>query len=369
MKWPIVYQRRREEHPSRKKGFLSILVIGGLLFSCALTEKSSLFSDSYFTTAPTKYEASTLSDLFSLLQKETYPGETQFSIVREIATEYLQTKDYHRLINFVTLWSTTHPEDPYQSYLLFMVAYAYLEQGMKPVAALYFDRIVKNYPDLMVQGKSIHLECLNRLIELVPNPQQQIWYYQELISRFPQHIDLGKAYFLLAKNYEKIGKWEEAIQNYSKFLPYYTSIIPGYPDALDYAKKIVDFYNSPKDWTFDSLDSLVKAIKGALDAGNSNLLNRYKAKVNFFALSWGQEYDDRSSGEEVAFSPFMAGNRIRYAAEVDASSNPNEAFLKTWGWSQRMSTWYFYFRKINFPADPNIHGRWEWAGIFYGEKL
>ncbi|MCX7656707.1 MAG: tetratricopeptide repeat protein [Treponemataceae bacterium] len=368
MKWPTVCQKRFWKPFSNKHIFITILG-GGLFLSCVFPEKLTFFSDSYFTTAPTPYRASTLSDLFSLLQKEAYPGETQFSIVREIATEYLQAKEYHRLINFITLWSATHPEDPYQSYLLFMVAYAYYEQGMKPVAALYFDRIVKNYPDLMVQGKSIHLECLTRLIELVTSPQQQIWYYQELISRFPQHIDLGRAYFLLAKNYEKIGQWEEAIQNYSKFLPYYTSIIPGYPDALEYAKKIVDFYNSPKDWTFDSLDSLVKAIKAALDAGNSTLLNRYKAKVNFFALSWGQEYDDRSSGEEVAFSPFMVGNRIRYASEVDASSNSNEAFLKTWGWSQRMSTWYFYFRKINFPADPDIHGRWEWAGIFYGEKL
>ncbi|MDR1596788.1 MAG: tetratricopeptide repeat protein, partial [Treponema sp.] len=46
-----------------------------------------------------------------------------------------------------------------------------------------------------------------------------------------------------------------------------------------------------------------------------------------------------------------------------------EAYLRTWGWSQYISTWYLYFRKINFPSDPEIHGRWEWAGIYYGEKF
>jgi hypothetical protein len=64
----------------------------------------------------------------------------------------------------------------------------------------------------------------------------------------------------------------------------------------------------------------------------------------------------------------MRGNRIRYADRLDASSNSTEAFLKTWGWSQ-ISTWYLYFRKIYFPSDPEIHGRWEWAGVYYGEKF
>jgi len=64
----------------------------------------------------------------------------------------------------------------------------------------------------------------------------------------------------------------------------------------------------------------------------------------------------------------MQGNRIHYANKLDASSNSTEAFLRTWGWAQ-ISTWYLYFRKIYFPSDPEIHGRWEWAGVYYGEKF
>jgi hypothetical protein len=72
---------------------------------------------------------------------------------------------------------------------------------------------------------------------------------------------------------------------------------------------------------------------------------------------------------EFNLSDFMRGNRIRYETELDAGSNANEAYLRTWGWSQYISVWYFYFRKINFPLDPEIHGRWEWAGVYYGEKF
>jgi hypothetical protein len=250
-----------------------------------------------------------------------------------------------------------------------MAAYTYLKEDAKPVAALYFDRIVKNYPDLAIQGESIHLACLNKLIELVNKPEQRIWYYQELIARFPDKIDLGVAYFMLAQSYERIGAWDAAIQTYTKFLPYFNSSIPGFPDAFGYAKKIVDFYNSPKDWSFETLDDLVQAIQKALDAGSSKLLNKYRAKVNFFAMSWEQENSDTANMTEFNFSDFMSGNRIHYSPTVDSSSNANEAYLKTWGWSQRISTWYLYFRKINFPADPDIHGRWEWAGVYYGEKF
>jgi tetratricopeptide (TPR) repeat protein len=325
-------------------------------------------SDSYYIVGTAK-EKETLSDLFHLLELETKGGEEQFAVVREIGNELLRLEDYGRLTNFLTEWVDKHPEDPYDGYLLLMTAYTYLKEDAKPVAALYFNRIVKNYPDLMVQGQSIHLACLNKLIELVNKPEQRIWYYQELIARFPDKIDLGVAYFMLAQSYEQIGAWDAAIQTYTKFLPYYNSSIPGFPDAFGYAKKIVDFYNSPKDWSFETLDDLVKAIQSALDAGSSKLLNKYRAKVNFFAMSWEQENSDTTNMTEFNFSDFMSGNRIRYSPTVDSSSNANEAYLKTWGWSQRISTWYLYFRKINFPADPEIHGRWEWAGVYYGEKF
>ena len=64
----------------------------------------------------------------------------------------------------------------------------------------------------------------------------------------------------------------------------------------------------------------------------------------------------------------MTGTRIRYEDKLDPDSNTQDAWLRTWGWSQNVSVWYFHFRKIYFPAQADIHGRWEWAGVYYGEK-
>jgi tetratricopeptide (TPR) repeat protein len=324
--------------------------------------------DPYYITGGPRHEE-ILRDLFGLLNTGENSGEEQFSIIQEIANEYVRLQEFGKLINFLTSWTNSHPGDPYAAYYLLMTAYAYNRQEAYEVAALYYDLIIKNHPDLIIRGESVHFICLNRLITLTDNREQLAWYYEELISRFPEQIDPGLSYFMLAQAYEGIGEWNLAIRNYTQFLPYYGTVIPGFPDAYTYAKQIVDFNNSPKDWTFESLNTLINAIKTALDTGNSSRLWQYRAKVNFFARSWEQEDADDAGMAEFNLSDFMRGNRIRYAPELDADSNANEAYLRTWGWSQYISVWYFYFRKIYFPQDPEIHGRWEWAGVYYGEKL
>jgi tetratricopeptide (TPR) repeat protein len=310
-----------------------------------------------------------LKELFGLLSEDTEGGENQFALIREIANTYAKLEEYQRLINFLGRHTSEFPEDPYNAYYLLMIAYAYLRQDAAPVAARYFDIIVKNYPDLIVLGQSIHLACLNQLIGLVDKPEQQVWYYQELISRFSDQIDPGPAYFMLAQACEKTGDWSGSIKAYTQYLPYQGSLVPGFPRADNYAKEMVAFNNSPKDWTFENLNVLVNAIKAALDSGSSSRLWSYRAKVNFFARSWGQEETDDSGMAEFNLSDFMRGNRIRYAENLDPGSNANEAYLRTWGWSLHISTWYLYFRKVYFPSDPEIHGRWEWAGVYYGEKF
>ncbi|MDR0629554.1 MAG: tetratricopeptide repeat protein [Treponema sp.] len=335
--------------------------------------------DPYYISG-SKEDRETLRQLFVLLAKETENREAdtgnaavysavEFALVREIANRYIRLQEYGKLINFLTDRTNRNPQDPYNAYYLLMVAYGYIQQEAYPVAALYFDGIIKNYPDLTVEGQSIHLACLNQLITLVDNPEQKVTYYEELIARFSDSLDLGMTYFMLGQAYEQIGDWNGAIQSYTQYLPYRGTIIPGFPQADQYAKQLVDFNQSPKDWTFENLHSLVNAVKGALADGSSLRLRQYQAKVNFFARSWEQEDTDDSGMAEFNLADFMRGNQIQYADVLDTSSNAAEAYLRTSGWDQFISTWYFYFRKIYFPLNPDIHGRWEWAGVYYGEKF
>jgi len=307
-------------------------------------------------------------DLFKLLYNDNNTAESAFSAAREIANNFARNREYPKLIHFLSERTINYPDDPYNSYYLLMIAYAYMQQDALPAAALYFDLIVKNYPDLTMNGESIHLICLSQLIDLSVNQEQRAWYYRELISRFSPNIDLGIAWFMLGQTYERIGDWNNALQAYTNYLLNAGSIIPGFPNAYDYARQQVDFNKSLKNWTYESLPALISAIQGALDDTNAYRLKRIQAEVNFFTRSWGQIESDDQQIADFSLSDFMQGNRIQYADKLDASSNSTEAFLKTWGWAQ-ISTWYLYFRKIYFPSDPEIHGRWEWAGVYYGEKF
>ena len=146
--------------------------------------------DPYYISG-TKAEQDTLEEYFTLLVSEAENSQEQFAVVREIANTYIRQKEYSKLINFLSCRIHQNPQDPYNAYYLFMIAFGYQQEEAYPAAALYFDMIVKNYPDMIVLGKSIHLACLNQLITLVDNPQQREWYYQELISRFLDQIDPG----------------------------------------------------------------------------------------------------------------------------------------------------------------------------------
>ena len=342
-------------------------------YTCVKSQTDKVKIEQYFITGD-KNNKENLKILFNLLAEiqETDIVKTEldrFRINREIAGNYIRQKEYAKLVNFLTLNINRYPEDPYNVYYMFMTAFAYMDQQAYPVAEFYYDMVLKNYRDMTINGESIHLSCLNQLINLKDDPEHQVKYYEELIKRFPEKIDLGTAYFKLAQGYEKTGEWNGAIRAYTQFLPFRDSIVPGFPNAGMYARQIVDFNKSSKDWSFYSLDALIKAVKTALDEGSSWDLEQYRAKVNFFTRTWGMETDDDFSMADFYLTDYMAGSQIRYDSLIDTSSTANEAYLRTWGWAQNVSTWYLYFRKINFPLDPEIHGQWEWAGIYYGEKF
>lgn len=354
---------------SLKKIFCGLSIAAAVLLLSACSSKTE---GAVLPYAHSKKYRATQEQLQSLLKNEDQSKETRYAVVNRIANNMLSVKDYNALIVFLTDWVEKNPSDTYNAYWLLMTAYAYLENNAEPVAEYYFERIIKNYTDLIVQGKSVHFLCLQHLIQISTSSANRISYFNQLINRFPNDVSITELYERLALEYEKEGEWDQAIKSYQLFLEQddaSTIQIAGLPNAYLNAKQLIDFNNSPKDWTFESLDALVDAVKSAISAYNYRALDRYKSKVNFFAMSWRQDETDTNALENFSMGSFMGGNRIRYSATLDDSSSPTEAYLRTTGWSTYMPIWYLYFRKVNFPADPDIHGRWEWAGIYYGEKL
>lgn len=324
-----------------------------------------------FTSCIPKAESDYQSELTGLLQTEL-SDESRFSVLNQLAQNMLNENKTNDVILLLSNWVNAHPDDQYNAWWLLMTAQAYLQAGAEPMAELYFERIINNYDDLTIKGKSIHMVCLQNLIKISDDPENTTEYFSRLVSQFPDSVNKTELYARLAVEYEKLGEWNQVLKSWSDFLAQSdaaTIQIAGIPNAYDTARNLIDFNNSSKNWTFESLDALETAIKKAISAYDYWTLEKYRSKVNFFSMSWRQDATQDNSLANFTMRDFMQGQRIRYNDTLDDSSTPDEAFLRTWGWNSYVNVWYLYFRKVNFPLDPDINGRWEWAGIYYGEKL
>ena len=312
-----------------------------------------------------------IAKMDALLAQKNLSEEARYALVNKITTTFLAKEKHTHLIVYLTDWVANNPDDKFNAYWLLMVAYSYLKTNAEPMAEFYFERIIKNYPDLEVKGQSVHFLCLENLIKISRNSDSRIKYFNQLINRFPANISITEMYVRLAREYELTGEWTKALKTYEIFLdqPDSTTIqIADIPDSYNYAKTLIDFNKSPKDWTFKTLPELENAIRTAIYRYQPKKLDTYRSKVNFFAVSWKQDENSNTGQVDFSMSNYMHGNRITCDKELIPGPTANEAYLRTKGWTT-MPVWYFYFREVNFPADPDIHGTWEWAGIYIGDML
>jgi hypothetical protein len=120
---------------------------------------------------------------------------------------------------------------------------------------------------------------------------------------------------------------------------------------------------------------LVNVLRGCIHARPEACYRRVtayaraKQLVNFFAHPWGREGVENSGMAAFNPSDFMGGGPIQYAKELDAAYSANEARPPPGG-SRKFPLGIAIFRRIYFSPDPDIHERWERAGVhFYGEKF
>jgi len=341
--------------------FAVVLMLVALFLACRTENEYFLVGESA--------QRAELSRLFEMLEAPDASYDSRVVLIEQIAGQLYSAGYPQRMQVFLSRYIEESPDDPYIAYYLLLLAQHYASEGANPVATQYYARIVAAYPDLVVRERSVHYQALRELISLTPSEEDRIVYYQDLITRFPDRVDLGKKYYYLAQSYQALGRWDEAFSTYQKFLTHTDTQIPGKPDAHRETQTLVNLYNSRRNWTMESIDDLVAAIKNAIWVQSPNQLLRYRSADSFFAMSWEQEEWDFNSQISFDIGAFLQRSRVRFADELDVSSNAREAYLRTWNWSYRINTWYLYFRRIDFPADPEIHNNWEWAGIFFGEAL
>ena len=259
-----------------------------------------------------------------------------------------------------------HPHDLYGAYYLMAMAEGARDAGSGNLALDYLRRLLKNYQDLEIDGRSLHLLAMGEIAVKSDDPREVIAMRRAMQNRFSNRIDEGRNQYYLAEAYETIGEWELMYASYRAFAVA-PSVIPGVPDARHRITSALRFHASDKSWTMENLDDLVGTVKYAIKNLDARLLRRYQAD-NFFFMNWSQDSSDDFTRIPMNLSSFLKSS-VRYRNELESFSNDREAYLWTAGWTWRIPTWYLYFRRIDYPANPEINGRWEWAGVYFGERL
>lgn len=332
------------------------------------------FSNSYYLSGVGS-KRPVLRQMLANLNTSHSSREHRFLFMQEIIKILRTTKGSRRLNLFLTDYVAKHRKDPYDAYYLYVVAENYARAHAYPFARVYFNQILTDYPNIDVHGSSIDYRSLKELLKITSDPNRQITYYHELLSHYRGKINEAATYYNLAKDYHRIGRWGKEMQAYEDFLQQPQTTVPGVPNAKRRATYLVDLYNYPdKNWAYANLNTLVNHIRYAVDRRSTRLLSRYWAKVGFFARSW-EPSASWDPGMRLLMPLFLRrinafmSARVWIAPSLDIQSDQTEAYLQTGGWSWRIPQWYFYFKKINFPEDPKIQGKWEWAGIYFGYKL
>ena len=258
-------------------------------------------------------------------------------------------------------------DDPYGAYYLMALAEGARESGSEALSLDYLRRLLKNYPDLEIKGNSLHLLAMERIADSSTNPREAIAMRLEMKKKYSDRINPGLNLYRLAGEYRKIGEWNAMYQAYNEYLDYPETVIPNTPNARSRVLSDLSFHNSKKYWTMDSLDVLVSTVKYAIRNQDARLLTRLQAEP-FFLMNWSQETSDPFTHIPMTLGSFLKPS-IRYNRDLESYSNESEAFLKTTGWSWKIRTWILYFRRVDYPVDPEINGGWEWAGIYFGERL
>jgi tetratricopeptide (TPR) repeat protein len=320
---------------------------------------------------------SDLQELLSLVEKYEAPDRSKerFIVNKQIIELYNNEDMPRQKILYLTYIVERFPSDPFNGYYLAVVAQAYQKLAMPLFARHYYEKVLAAYEDLFSAGEYVHKFCLEELASLNLPPEEQISVYSQLLARFSGSVDTGSVYFSLARAYEAVGEYGLARDAYKQFLAQPPTTIPGFPNAASRVKEKLALYDGKPDWIHQDLNELVSIIRRALEARDVNALQACRAKGYFFTLTWEQLKDDSLNVFTEAsltdyIGSFLIHSTVSVDSKLDIDSSAREAFLRTDNWAFRIHpTWYFYFRKVDFPADPEINGGWEWAGIYFGEKL
>ncbi len=202
------------------------------------------------------------------------------------------------------------------------------------------------------------------------DPLKKIYYNTLVLRKHSYLIHPSTLYYNIGEAYYALGIWKKAYNAYKIFLSYperaldknYVSLIQNRAHVfLRYTR----YKKNMKKRIWKNPENAKKAIQNALDTKRYFIIQRFRAP-GFFTSQWEEStLDPNSHIPSFRIDALFRRSTIYPSPRFSPLSTKTMKLWKIVGW-ERVSTWYFAFRKIEQPDTPYINGMWEWAGIYLG---
>jgi len=259
----------------------------------------------------------------------------------------------------------------YKSYLSFVISEYYWQKGSKEAALYYMLCVDRDAYSIQYDFKPIGYYIAKRVISCNTPYEIKEKMYDVLLTEYKDIIDVPYVLLELSDLYKENFDMNKAVIVMKKIISIYTSDSYEGESSINISKinNEINFYYSKKDWIYQDLGVLIDNIKDAIMKKDKKLLYKYVSKSSFQVRVFQKLHQQSWSFYDIKIHKRW-NNRIVFADQLEEFSSTTEAYLRSKNWNfPLLRTWYFYFKKVDYPYETDIHGGWEWAGIYFGNPF
>ncbi|WP_407918944.1 tetratricopeptide repeat protein [Borrelia anserina] len=323
-----------------------------------------------------KIKQSEIHSLIGLLEKSNKKSLDRFLIIDRIVDIHMRNKDYKDALRIVNQGIVNDESGEYYPLYFYLMGNVYSFINEDLVAFTYYRYVFDNFDDYIYENSSVKLDIAKRVINLSIGAGYKIRYYKLLLDAADESLtnaDRGNYYYNLALSLENIQDYDEAYFYYKKLLSIPRSDLR--IDSIDYSGVVtkINYYDNPDFTIYRNLNDLIRDVKRYIYSGNTAKLLSIRDKHNFFIQSWDQRGGRGNSINTNSFLTTMIKlgsrrkNGIQFASNFEADSSDDISYLGSSGW-EHIWEWYFVFKKVAYPKDPEINNGWAWIGVYLGKK-
>lgn len=298
-------------------------------------------------------------------KKNAKKTQLAYQYIDLLINENNDKKKYPSLIHLLNSHIYSFPKDPNNTYYLNFIGKLLLQLEADKHAVFYFTQSITLLP--YNQAPKITFETLSLLSKIEYNIDKKIEYNLMLLKKYPKQANHSDVFYTLGNLYDSKAEWNLAYEAYDNLLSSsHTSRSPAIQQKIESIFFRVKRHKTRPSKVWNTVQEAKQAVHRGLYTHNGPYIKSLQSR-NFFTVQWYESITDTNAYiPTFDLVPVLLHSKLSFESNFSPHSTSTQVLWKTYGWG-RVGTWQMVFRQIQQPDTPSLNGKWEWAGIYFGE--